>query len=127
MKVPNPETEPERFADWALSMLVRYHGEERARQLLAKRGRKPGRRFAGEMTRHVILARYDFEPNVDKLARELVAEGFKKTLEGAESYIYDSLNRRRIAMKHGKWRGPVPPEGAKQIPKTTLPKAKRRK
>jgi hypothetical protein len=36
---PNPETEPERFADWALSMLVRYHGEEKARQLLAKRGR----------------------------------------------------------------------------------------
>jgi len=92
MKMPDPETEPKLFAQWALSCLVRWHGEPRAREILRAVAASPDEK---KMWRDFTLALYDAEPNANNAARYLAAIKLRPTLEAAERYVDRALSYRR--------------------------------
>lgn len=101
--------------------IEKHHGEQEARRIFARRGRRPTKREAAEWREFKLLDRYDNmqpKPNVMQLARELEAES--KTLPADElltargnttastavHYINQLRKRRDRKIAEGSWGGP---------------------
>jgi len=100
--------------------IEKHHGEEEARRIFAKRGKKPTKTENAERKTWKVLQRFDAmpAPNVMELARQLALES--KTLpvdeqitpRGSTSeatidhHIRDLLRKRKARIADGTWNGP---------------------
>jgi hypothetical protein len=88
--------------------IEKHHGEEEARRIFARLGKKPGKREIKEREGFDMLSRFDMmepRPNVDHLARQ-IAEETGRTFDTAKAYINELRRKRRDMIAAGTWAGP---------------------
>jgi hypothetical protein len=88
--------------------IEKFHGEDEARKIFARLGKKPSKRDIADRKGFDVLARFDMmepRPNVDRLAEKIASET-GRTPETAKAYINELRRKRREMIRAGTWAGP---------------------